>query len=167
LIRVDLSGPQLPAEEGETQRRDFSGPGGAAAAWRIHRSELMAAFGNKPGRRPWAYWRFDIGLPAAPVSPLEEIAELNARGLLDRSEQMLIEKEYKILKPNQSVTYATCAHLHVSDVISLGRLMADYAVAALWHSQRNRPQLREKYERLGERVSERIGGVKRGSDEAF
>ena len=124
-------------------------------------------FGNKPGRRPWAYWRFDIGLPAAPVSPLEEIAELNARGLLDRSEQMLIEKEYQLLNPNQSVTYATCAHLHVSDVISLGSLMADYAVTAPWHSQRNRPQLREKYERLGERVSERIGGVKRGSDEAF
>jgi hypothetical protein len=49
--------------------------GGSAvirAAWGRHKAELIAAC--KPGSRPWAFWRFQLGIP----TPAGEAGELRA-----------------------------------------------------------------------------------------
>lgn len=58
-------------------------------AWRANRSALTASF-DQPGRRPYGFWRFDVGLTpeAVPNWQDEEIAQLEQRGLLTVDERV-------------------------------------------------------------------------------
>ncbi len=71
----------------------FSTPDEMRRAWHRHRHELMYELG--PWRRPDALFCFDLRVETMPATWDEEIAILQARGLIDRAEELAIEAERK------------------------------------------------------------------------
>ena len=72
--------------------------GGSAVvrvAWGRHKAELIAAC--KPGSRPWAFWRFQLGI----LKPAGEAGELRAIKRLelyrDESERLYVERRLEEL----------------------------------------------------------------------
>ena len=89
LSGVDLDGTACPLENNEALAR---------ALWQCHKGELLADR-RHPGRRPWAFWRFDIGIEA----PRDEAAFLLEHGLL-------AEWEREALQAREAIDNLTTDH---------------------------------------------------------
>ena len=73
----------------------FSDEGHMRAAWAEHRKQLIASAG--PGRRPWAFYRFELGCerPSA-GAPDEELKLLLERGLISKSELAAVRRAAQV-----------------------------------------------------------------------
>lgn len=83
----ELSGMQrieLLIGNGGSPWSSFENEDHARAAWDAHRDVLLAE--SRPGGRPWAYWRWDVGLEHGPFGHGNEVRELIRRGELREDE---------------------------------------------------------------------------------
>lgn len=131
-----ISGKDEPGFGSETDAR---------AAWGINRAELMAA--AAPGRRPAAYYRFDLDEQHAPGRWSQEIEFLERAGLIGPEELLRIEKTYGALSVNQEITFYEPAGLHTLSVEVMRHTRDEWRFVAGWHSRRNRPELTIMFER--------------------
>jgi hypothetical protein len=83
---VLLHGPLAIAIDGPA----FSSRKAEERTWCRHRSELMDE-NLGPGRRPYAYFKFDLGVE--PRRWRDEIKILRARGLMSATEERDLEKD--------------------------------------------------------------------------
>ncbi|MGA9623970.1 MAG: hypothetical protein WBQ65_05840 [Bryobacteraceae bacterium] len=132
---------------------DFTdgGPGFASAteeraAWIAHRNALMAEYSG-PGRRPFAFYRHDLG--AEPRHWFDEIRVLLEHGLLDATEALLCEKLHHVLSDNAAVyssfeSAALIRAMGLSPSVLL-HCQKEFELASTWHTWRGRPELGARY----------------------
>lgn len=143
---------EIPGEDG------FHDAQQARTAWRAHRGELFAEFGDRPGMRPAGYWRFDIGIDP-PVNWWQELEQLEQRGLLSKDEEFRLEHERKELAADQG---AFCDALFMQrwNPYMYQRFEQQFAFASGWHARRGRTELQAKYEHLAAVASEELERAK-------
>ena len=119
--------------------------------WFLVRDELLrecrAQFG--PGRRPYAYFRFELG--CAPARWFEEIEVLLRHGLIDATEAVGIEATHQMLSPGQSEAFCSgfgdhgrIAQMQLGHYV-LKSLADEFTIAGDFHEWRNRPGLAQRY----------------------
>jgi hypothetical protein len=138
----------------------FENDEAAAAAWRLHRVELLAKW-DQPGRRPMAVYIFDLGLKRLPSSWSEEAALLVQHGLLAPGEAERMEHDHMELNPAQPAEYADPQYIgkgegHGTPTPIEGRIwrrecdLAEARFVEAWHRTRGRVALAEKYHQRAE-----------------
>ena len=119
------------------------------AAWELHRERLMAQV-KDPGRRPHAYYKFDLGVDP-PWRWFDEIEILLDHNLIGEDEAIKIERNVEMLSGDQAEAY--CASFDGEKTIAWMQLSPDswcdfaeqFDVAAKWHQWRGREGLAERY----------------------
>ena len=116
--------------------------------WERHRAELLAEC--QPGRRPAAFWRFDLRV-TPPSSWPAELGLLVAHELVTPEEMIAIEASNPLLDSRQSPQFNSSfespdaiRRLH-GDPGTLKIMHAEFRFAAEWHQRRGRPKLAESY----------------------
>src|SRR5262249_54088475 len=94
-------GQRQVLELGETlsDGDDFDSDDAAREAWRLHRHELLSR--AQPGRRPWSFYRWDLGMESPPWDAFGQLAVLLDHQLISGEEAFAIEREYRVLSPDQ------------------------------------------------------------------
>jgi hypothetical protein len=76
--------------DGPDGESEFESDADREAAWDHYRDEFMEPRGSRPGDRPWAYWRYEVGREK-PQTRLEAVLVLAERGELTDLERERIE----------------------------------------------------------------------------
>ena len=126
------------------------GSAAAASAWRANRAELLAEF-TLAGRRPAAFWRYDVGIDP-PTKWWEETGRLEELGLLTREEEIRVERERKELSGDQGELYDAIFAWKDWGAYMYQRFAGAFTFAAGWHGRRGRPELEAKYEALAQQA---------------
>ena len=126
-------------------------------AWLKHRHELMRpeVHDLSAGCRPWAWWKFDVGLDPVPERWCTEIVELLKLNLIDGTEALLIERAYLMLAPAAVVPSGPHCEAAMErsdpDLVSRRwsrkRRLAEAKCAAAWHRWRGREQQASSWEK--------------------
>jgi|SRR5581483_5615500 len=150
-----------------TEPDAFASEAEMRAAWNEYRDEIMAAL-RAPGRRPFAYYKFDLRIDDPPVNWFTELPVLVKHDLLTKEEIIALENERQVLGLDDSAfaAYDTEAgarramHLGSPSVmmtteqtlVELRRLAGTFEAATLWHSWRHRPEMADRFRRRAEIV---------------
>jgi hypothetical protein len=123
------------------------------AAWRQYRDELMREIG--PGRRPAAYFQFDLGI-SPPGRWWAQLDVLLDRDLVSREEAARIEAENPALardaSPDASASFESADYAkQFTDHVVRG-VMEQLYLMARWHEWRGRPELAAIHRRRAETV---------------
>jgi hypothetical protein len=143
-----LSDLELKNILAEREARDF--PEGARQTWTKYRTELMTDSSLSPGRRPSAFWRFDVGV-VPPAHWWQELAMLLERDLLAREDAFAIERCYVALteSPAAYASFDTPAGVRTLALSAsvVAHCQQQFELAAKWHEWRSRPELAKSYAR--------------------
>ncbi len=140
LLLYDQVFLETPGEAG------FDNDQQARAAWRAHSAELMAEFGDQPGRRPAGWWAYEVRIDP-PAHWYQEAGELEERNLLSKDEEFRLERDRRELAANQG-DFASAMFTHKWSPYLLREYEARFRFAAAWHRRRGRVELAAKYEHL-------------------
>ncbi len=141
LLLYDQVFIETPGEAG------FANDQQARAAWKAHSAELMAEFGDQPGRRPAGWWAYKVGIDP-PAHWYQEAGELEARGLLSADETFRLEHTRRELAADQGDFASAIFDRKDWGAYMLQRFHGEFTFAAGWHRRRGRAELEQKYERL-------------------
>jgi hypothetical protein len=132
------------------------------AGWERLRNTLMAE--HEPGRRPCAFFKFDLNLNPAPRHWHEEISALMDANLIDPHEAAAIEARFPMLSPAQTAEYC-CSYDSLEAYhgangyyarpgpwtqefhASMAKQRAKFELAARWHKWRGRQDTAALYSR--------------------
>jgi hypothetical protein len=143
----------------------FENDAAAAAAWREHRSELVAKW-TRPGSRPMALYLYDLDCKRLPLRWSGEGAILVEHGLLTTDEMVRMERDHRELDPGQPADYADPKYIGKGEghgtptpietrIFSREQELAEARFVESWHRTRGREALAEKYRQRAE-VFERM-----------
>lgn len=124
----------------------------AAAAWRLHRNELMHAdFGSR--LRPWGYYKFELN--CEPHWWHQEVACLLDRDLISREELFRIEQLFPTLHEGCATKFVSFEDRAWIDLqryegALLRRVAEECELAARWHAWRGREELARRFAKRAE-----------------
>lgn len=113
----------------------------------MHRDDLMHAC--EPGRRPYAWWRFDASVSVAkvPTDWGSELIALLERGAISADEAVRLEAAHRELQPDCRDWGSNLPEgLLNCDRVTLGGIMRKFEAMARWHAFRGRPELAAVYQ---------------------
>jgi hypothetical protein len=121
---------------------DFVDDAEVEQAWQMHREAILSKW-DRPGRRPWAFWWFDLDLeqldyrawrwPAPYVSEADCVRGLLLAGKLEpcqRDGTIVINSEAEAIEAEWDRSRAYCTAHHPGDPIE--RALRDYGVPRDW-----------------------------------
>ncbi len=150
----------------------------ARKVWRLHGAEILACWDPRDERRirPWAHYEFDYEGAQQPMQPWEEVAFIEARGLLTTGELAYLEADpifgtagaawaadravgVAALNDNLEAgprNYVDSPDSQQSRYVSLRRNAEEWNFLAAWHRRRERDEAAEAFGALAKLASEKL-----------